>query len=146
MHTQPISNQNFGRIYLIKTINGTNYKVPAKPLGVNKLYSDIYKAPDLIDGVQDNDFDTLELRSKYNKLIDEQIYNPVDIDIDLWLDHNPEPEDFFQKAIVNYREKVYKVFKQAVIWNPKVDKVRPTTIEFLEKACTYANELAKELH
>lgn len=141
MHIQTINKQSFGKIILKDTYNNKEIKYPAKPLGVKKLYSDIYKADILLDGVIDNDYDTLELRDKYNKLIEEQKKNPIDIVIDLFLDHNPEPEDFFQRATVNG-----KIFKQAVIWNPKVDRVRPTTIKFLEDACSYANELAMKLH
>ena len=141
MHIQTVSNVNFGQIILHDIGRNGEITYPAQSLGAKKLYSDIYKADILLDGVIDNDYDTLELRSRYNELIEEQKNNPIDIVIDLFLDHNPEPEDFFQRATVNG-----KVFKQDVIWNPKVDKVRPTTINFLEKACKYANELKMELH
>ena len=141
MRIQQINNQSFGKIILHDSGRNGECTYPARPIGVKKLYSDIYKADILLDGVIDNDYDTLELRSRYNQLIEEQKDNPFDIVIDLFLDHNPEPEDFFQRATVNG-----KIFKQAVIWNPKVDKVRPTTIDFLEKACAYANELKTKLH
>jgi len=141
MRIQQINNQSFGKIILHDYDKNGKCTYSAQPIGAKKLYSDIYKANTLLDGVIDNDYDTLELRSRYNELIEEQKDNPVDIVIDLFLDHNPEPEDFFQRATVNG-----KIFKQAVTWNPKVDKVRPTTIDFLEKACVYANELKTKLH
>ena len=87
----------------------------------------------------DNDYDTPKLRRRYNELIKEQENNPVNIVIDLFLSHVPEAEDFFQRAIVKG-----KVFEQTVRYWPW--QAKPTTIEFLEKACKYAKKLARRMN
>ena len=141
MHIQRISNQSFGRIILHEDrTDGTASVYLAEPIDEHhKQYSSQYLAPRLIDGVIDSDYDTVELRSKYNKLIEEQKNNPVDIFIDLFYCNSTEPEQFFQKATVKG-----KIFKQATgywSWQRK-----PTTIDFLVDACKYANKLAIKLH
>ena len=136
MRIQGINNQNFGKI-ILQEDESNRYE--AKPIDPNhRQYKSQYSSKNLIDGVIDSDYDTFELRSRYNELIEEQKNNPVDIVIDLFFSDAPYIEDFFQRANVGDKN-----FKQAVIWNPLVDIKRPTTIDFLEKACKYANKLAR---
>ena len=143
MHIQPINNQSFGKIILQEDrIDGTSSLYLAEPIDEHhKQYLSQYSAERLIDGVIDSDYDTFELRNTYNELIEQQRNNPIDIIIDLFYDDRVEPEDFFQKAVVKG-----KIFKQRTIWFPNIEFCRPSTIDFLEKACQYANKLARELH
>jgi hypothetical protein len=136
MHIQQINNVNFGRIILHEDrTDGTASVYLAEPIDeYHRQYHSEYAAENLIDGIIDSDYDTFELRNKYNELIEEQKDNPVDIFIDLFYCDSTEPEQFFQKAAVKG-----KIFKQATgywSWQRK-----PTTIEFLEKACRHANLL-----
>lgn len=143
MHIQPINNQSFGKIILQEDrIDGTSSLYLAEPIDEHhKQYLSQYSAERLIDGVIDSDYDTFELRNTYNELIEQQRNNPIDIIIDLFYENRVEPDDFYQKAAVKG-----KIFKQHTTWDPKVDRIRPTTIKFLENACNYANELAMKLH
>ena len=139
MHIQPINNTTFGRIILQEdNTDGSASIYLAEPINdkVRKEYNNQWAADRLIDGVIDSDYDTLELRTRYNKLIDEQKNNPVDIIVDLFYSDVPAVDDFYQKAAVGG-----KVFKQRVGYWPGLE-AKPTTIEFLEKACKYANRLA----
>ena len=146
MHIQKINNTSFGRIYLRETNYDFKNKTeihkiyPAQPLDVNKTgQTDLYvKGSNLVDRVIECDYDTKALRTQYNQHIAEQMNNPNHIMIDVFLSHVPEPEDFFQIAYVG---KKAKVFKQAEGYWP--GQPRPSTIAFLEKACKYANKLAK---
>jgi hypothetical protein len=147
MHIQPINNQTFGRVYLRESSydyenkKETHKIYPAQPLDVNKVgQKDLFiKGTNLVDRVIECDYDTVELRKRYNQLLDEQMKNPNNIMIDVFLSHVPEPEDFFQIAYVG---KKAKVFKQAEGYYPW--QRRPSTIDFLEDACKYANKLARK--
>ena len=146
MHIQPINNTTFGRIYLRESNydfknQKDNHKIyPAQPLDVNKVGQTNLWVPgsNLVDRVIECDYDTVELRTRYNQLLAEQASNPNHIMIDVFLSHVPEPEDFFQIAYVGEKAKVFKQAEGYYPWQTK-----PTTIKFLEKACKYANKLAR---
>lgn len=146
MHIQPINNTTFGRIYLresnydFKNQKDIHKIYPAQPLDVNKVGQTNLWVPGskLVDRVIECDYDTVELRTRYNQLLAEQASNPNHIMIDVFLSHVPEPEDFFQMAYVGKKAKVFKQAEGYYPWQTK-----PTTIEFLEKACKYANKLAR---
>ena len=134
MRIQGINNQSFGKI-ILQEDESNRYE--AKPIDPDhRQYKSQYSSKNLIDGVIDSDYDTFELRSRYNELIAEQKNNPVDIVIDLFYSDVPVVEDFFQRATVGD-----KVFEQPVGYWPGIQE-KPTTIGFLEKACNYANRLA----
>ena len=145
MHIQQINNQAFGRVYLRESDydfknKKTIHKIyPAQPLDVNNVgQKDLYiKGSNLVDRVIECDYDTEKLRKRYNQLLTEQMNNPNHIMIDVFLSDVPAVEDFFQIAYVG---KKAKVFEQDVGYLP--GQIKPTTIDFLEKACSYANKLA----
>ncbi len=148
MHIQQIDSRSFGRIYLressydFKNKRDIHKIYPAQPLDVNKIgQTDLYGMKgNLVDRVIECDYDTVALRNRYNQLLAEQMNNPNHIMIDVFLSDVPEPEDFFQIAYVKG-----KTFKQAVVYLPGIQR-KPTTIEFLEKACKYVNRLAERMH
>ena len=146
MHIQQINNTSFGRIYLresdydFKNKKEIHKIYPAQPLDVSKTgQTNLYvKGANLVDRVIECDYDTKALRAQYNQLIAEQMNNPNHIMVDVFLSHVSEPEDFFQMAFVGEKAKVFKQAEGYWPWQS-----RPTTIEFLEDACKYANKLAR---
>lgn len=94
----------------------------------------------LIDEVIKYDFQTPKLQDTYNKLVASQEKNPVNIYIDLFTADKNEiplhPSGWFQKATVG-KGILKRTFKQATTYFD----TPPSPIEFLKKACLYANIL-----
>ncbi len=90
----------------------------------------------LIDEVIKHDYNTSNLQEEYQRLIESQKNNPINIYIDLFTADKGEiplqPSNWFQKATVGKM-----TFKQpTTYWDTP-----PSPIRFLKRACVYADIL-----
>ncbi|MBQ6516247.1 hypothetical protein IJI31_03610 [bacterium] len=140
MQVNRVGNQNFKAIILdCKNPVPAEYLFSAKnALDKNRPDND-FNPMDFLNGellpkVIESDYDTVELKERYDELVQSQKDNPVDIHLDLYLADPNEiplyPEGWYQKATV-----AGKVFKQ------RIYEFQGSAIKFLEDACRYANKL-----
>lgn len=139
MNVQRVGGPSFQRIIL-----DTNEPIPAGILfnATEKLKKDknvTINPFDFLNGqllpkVIESDYDTFELKNRFNELVKSQETNPHDIHLDVFLHDEGEiplyVEGWYQKATVGNQ-----VFKQ------RQYAYEGSAIKFLEDACKYADKL-----
>lgn len=143
MQVHKINNTNFGKVILdCKEPVSAGLLFNAKDvLDKNRPNNDFnpfdFLNGELLPKVIENDYNTPQLKKRYEELVKSQEDNPHNIHLDLFLYDEGEiplyPEGWYQKATVGN-----KVFLQ------RQYEFEGSVIDFFEKACKYADKLKRK--